>query len=76
MMFKQFLDREKAMKRIIMMGMVLVMLMASIGGCWPWWYGPGGPGGGGGPRGGGGHDRGGGHRGPGGGGHGGAGGGH
>jgi len=66
------------MKRIIMLAMVLVLLLASIGGCWPWWYGP---------DGGGGHDRGGshggsrdsgGHRGPGGDGHegGGPGGGH
>lgn len=34
MMFKQFLDREKTMKRIIMLAMVLVMLLISIGGCW------------------------------------------
>jgi hypothetical protein len=44
------------MKRIIMLGMVLVMLLTSIGGCWPWWHGPGGRGGGGGHDGGGRHD--------------------
>jgi hypothetical protein len=58
------------MKRIIMLGMVLVMLLTAIGGCYPWWYGPGGRGGGGG------HDRGGDHGGYEGGGHGGHGGGH
>ena len=26
------------MKRIISMSIVLVMVLASIGGCWPWWY--------------------------------------
>ena len=47
------------MKRIIMLAMVLVMMLAFIGGCWPWWYEDGRGG-----RGGGhdrGHDRGGGH---------------
>lgn len=34
MMFKQFLDREKAMKRIIISAMVFVLLLTSIGGCW------------------------------------------
>jgi len=61
------------MKRIIILAMVLVMLLASIGGCWPW-YGPGGR------EEGGGHDRGGSQggrgEGPRGGGHGGSGGGH
>jgi uncharacterized iron-regulated membrane protein len=44
-----------AMKRVIMLAMVLVLMLASIGGCWPWWYedGRGGRGEG--------HDRGGGH---------------
>lgn len=46
------------MKRIMMLAMVLVMLLTSIGGCWPWWYGPGGP------ERGGGHDRNGSHSGP------------
>jgi hypothetical protein len=43
-----------AMKRVIMLAMVLMMMLASIG-CWPWWYEDG--------RGGrsGGHDRGGEH---------------
>ena len=42
------------MKRIIMAAMVLVVILVSIGGCWPWWHedGRGGRGGG--------HDRGGG----------------
>ena len=44
------------MKRIIMLGIVLVIMLVSIGGCWPWWWGPDGGGGKGG-----GHDRGGGH---------------
>ena len=26
------------MKRIMMLAMVLVMILVSIGGCWPWWY--------------------------------------
>ncbi|KUG23412.1 hypothetical protein ASZ90_006796 [hydrocarbon metagenome] len=26
------------MKKIIMLAIVLVMLLTSIGGCWPWWY--------------------------------------
>ena len=26
------------MKRIITLALVLVMMLASIGGCWPWWY--------------------------------------
>ena len=43
------------MKRMIMLAMVLVMMVVSIGGCWPWWYEDGRDGGGG--R----HDRGGGH---------------
>jgi hypothetical protein len=35
--YKQFLSKEKAMKRIIILAMVLVMLLTSIGGCWvPW----------------------------------------
>ena len=36
------------MKRIIMLAMVLLMILVSIGGCWPWWYddGRGGRGGG------------------------------
>jgi hypothetical protein len=51
------------MKRIIMVAMVLVMILVSIGGCWPWW-----DEGGRGERGGGherdgGHDRGGDHEG-------------
>ena len=25
------------MKRIIILAIVLVMLLVSIGGCWPWW---------------------------------------
>lgn len=37
MMFKQFLDKEKAMKRIIILAMVLVMMLTSIGGCWVGW---------------------------------------
>jgi hypothetical protein len=46
------------MKRIIMWAMVLVMMLVSIGGCWPWWDRDGR----GGERGRGGeHDRGGGH---------------
>jgi hypothetical protein len=44
------------MKRIIMLGIVFVIMLVSIGGCWPWWWGPDGGGG----RVGG-HDRGGGH---------------
>ena len=48
------------MKRIIILAMVLVMLLVSIGGCWPWWDRDG-RGGGGGPDRGGGHDRDGGH---------------
>ena len=33
----KFLSRENAMKRIIMLAMVLVMLLISIGGCFvPW----------------------------------------
>lgn len=64
------------MKRTIMLAMVLVMLLTSIGGCWPWWYGPDGRGGGGGHDRGGRYDRDTGHRGPSGGGHGGSGGGH
>ena len=43
------------MKKIIMLAMILVMLLTSIGGCWPWWYEDG--------RGSG-HDRDGSHRGP------------
>ena len=26
------------MKRIIMLAMVLVVMLVSIGGCWPYWY--------------------------------------
>ena len=48
------------MKRIIMLAMVLVMLLVSIGGCWPWWD-EGGRGEGHDRGGGGGHDRDGGH---------------
>ena len=44
------------MKRIIMLAMVLVMLLTSIGGCWPWWYEGGRGGRGGGHDGGGRHD--------------------
>lgn len=33
------------MKRIIVLAMALLMMLVSVGGCWPWWYGPGGPGG-------------------------------
>jgi hypothetical protein len=47
-------SKEEAMKRIIMWVMVLVMLV-SIGGCWPWGYEDGRG------RGGEGHDRDGGH---------------
>ena len=42
---------EGEMKRILTLWIVLAMLLASIAGCWPWWWGP--PGGGGpgpGPR--------------------------
>ena len=51
----KFLSREGAMKRIIMLAMVLVMMLVSIGGCWVGWDRD--------DRGrrGGGHDRGGGH---------------
>ena len=49
------------MKRIIMLAIVLVMMLASIGGCWLWWD-EGGRGGGHDNRGGE-HDRGGGHEG-------------
>jgi hypothetical protein len=44
------------MKRIIILAMAIVIMLVSIGGCWPFWYedGRGGRGGGGG----GGHDRG------------------
>jgi hypothetical protein len=54
-MENKFLSKEGAMKRIIMLAMVLVMILVSIGGCWVG-YDEGG-------RGGrdGGHDRGGGH---------------
>ena len=45
------------MKRIIMLAIVLVMMLASIGGCWPWWYEDGRGGRGGGPGRDGGHDR-------------------
>ena len=48
------------MKRIIMLAMVLVMMLVSIGGCWPWWDRDGRGGGrdrGGGQDIGGGHDR-------------------
>jgi len=44
------------MKRIIMLGIVLVIMLISIGGCYPWWWGPDGGGGRGGD-----YDRGGGH---------------
>jgi hypothetical protein len=30
----KFLPKEGAMKRIIMLAMVLVMILVSIGGCW------------------------------------------
>ncbi len=33
----KFLSREGAMKRIIMLAMVLVMMLVSIGGCWVGW---------------------------------------
>ena len=39
MSYKQknkFLPKERAMKRIIMLAMALVMMLVSIGGCWPW----------------------------------------
>lgn len=34
MMFKQLLDREKAMKKVMIAAMVFVLLLTSIGGCW------------------------------------------
>ncbi|MBN1665397.1 MAG: hypothetical protein JW943_17510 [Deltaproteobacteria bacterium] len=49
------------MKKMMTVALVFVMLLVSIGGCWPWWYGPGGGGRGGGHDGGGRHDRGGSH---------------
>ena len=33
----KFLSKEGAMKRIIMLAMVLVMMLVSIGGCWVGW---------------------------------------
>ena len=39
MSYKQknkFLPKERAMKRIIILAMALVMMLVSIGGCWPW----------------------------------------
>ena len=39
MSYKQknkFLPKERAMKRIIMLAMALVMMLVSIGGCWLW----------------------------------------
>ena len=33
----KFLSKEGAMKRIIMLAMVLAMLLVSIGGCWVGW---------------------------------------
>jgi len=45
------------MKRIIVSTMALLIMLVSIAGCWPWWYGPGGP------HGRGGYDRGGHHEG-------------
>jgi len=41
MSYKQkskFLPKERAMKRIIIVAMALVMMLVSIGGCWPWWH--------------------------------------
>ena len=40
MSYKQkskFLPKERAMKRIIMVTMALVMMLVSIEGCWSWW---------------------------------------
>jgi hypothetical protein len=50
--FPMRLKKGGAMKRIIMLAMVLVMMLVSIGGCWVGWYEDGRGGGGGG------HDRG------------------
>jgi hypothetical protein len=39
MSYKQknkFLPKERAMKKIIILAMALVMMLVSIGGCWPW----------------------------------------
>jgi len=41
MSYKQkskFLPKERAMKRIIMVAMALVMMLVSIEGCWSWWH--------------------------------------
>jgi hypothetical protein len=43
------------MKRIVMLGVVLVTMLISIGGCWPWWWHDHDGGGGGHHGGGGGH---------------------
>jgi hypothetical protein len=62
--FSDDVKKEGKMKRIIMLGIFLVMMLVSIGGCLPWWWGPDGGGGrGGGHDGGGGHEKGGGHEG-------------
>jgi hypothetical protein len=34
---KKFLSKEGAMKRIVMLTMVLEMMLVSIGGCWVGW---------------------------------------
>lgn len=47
------------MKKNIILAIAVMMLLVMIGGCWPWWYGPGGPHGHGGHGGHGGYDRGG-----------------
>jgi hypothetical protein len=48
----KILPKEGAMKKIIISAMAIVMMLVSIGGCWPWWYedGRGGRGGDGGGR--------------------------
>ncbi|HNY50569.1 MAG TPA: hypothetical protein PLV50_07120 [Smithella sp.] len=30
------------MKKIIILAMATFMMLVTISGCWPWWYGPGG----------------------------------
>jgi hypothetical protein len=53
----KFLSKEGAMKRIIMLAMVLVLMLISIGGCWVGWDRDGRDGRGGEHDRGGGHDR-------------------